>query len=56
MLAEVTGVSHAVGHEVGTCVVTDEESSDEGNRKNVALWMDKPDGTVAIVGTASVKA
>lgn len=37
-------------------VVTGEEPSDDGNRQNVALWMDKPDGTVVIVGTASVKA
>ena len=34
-------------------VITDREQEDGGTRANVAIWMEKPDGTVCIVGTAS---
>ena len=34
-------------------VITERVEEDGGMRANVAVWMEKPDGTVAIVGTAS---
>jgi len=37
-------------------VVTDETVVDGEKRANVAVWVEKEDGTVVIVGTASVKA
>ena len=37
-------------------VITDETVVDGEKRQNVAVWVEKEDGTVVIVGTASVKA
>ncbi|MDP6454225.1 MAG: MaoC/PaaZ C-terminal domain-containing protein [SAR202 cluster bacterium] len=37
-------------------VVTDETVVDGEKRSNIAVWVEKEDGTVVIVGTASVKA
>ena len=34
-------------------VITDSVSENGGTRAKVAIWMEKEDGTVAIVGTAS---
>lgn len=36
-------------------VITDETTEDGETRTNVAVWVEKEDGTVVIVGTASVK-
>ncbi|MCH8311317.1 MAG: hypothetical protein IIB17_12595 [Chloroflexi bacterium] len=37
-------------------VITDETTENGEKRANIALWVEKEDGTVVIVGTASVKA
>ena len=34
-------------------VITDETQGNGSRRANAAVWMEKEDGTVAIVGTAS---
>ncbi len=40
-------------HVIARGVITDRVPENGGYRANVAVWMEKPDGTVAIVGTAS---
>ncbi|MCH8826670.1 MAG: MaoC family dehydratase [Chloroflexi bacterium] len=40
-------------HVIARGVITDRVQENGGTRANVAVWMEKPDGTVCIVGTAS---
>ena len=40
-------------HVIARGVITDRVEENGGTRANVAVWMEKPDGTVCIVGTAS---
>lgn len=40
-------------HVITRGVITDRVKENGGTRANVAVWMEKPDGTVCIVGTAS---
>ena len=40
-------------HVIARGVITDRVHENGGTRANVAVWMEKPDGTVCIVGTAS---
>ena len=40
-------------HVIARGVITDRVQENGGARANVAVWMEKPDGTVCIVGTAS---
>ena len=40
-------------HVIAKGVITDRVRENGGTRANVAVWMEKPDGTVVIVGTAS---
>ena len=38
---------------IASGVITDRVQEDGGTRANVAMWLEKEDGTVAIVATAS---
>lgn len=40
-------------HVIARGIITDRAQENGGTRANVAVWMEKPDGTVCIVGTAS---
>ena len=40
-------------HVIARGVITDRVKENGGTRANVAVWMEKPDGTVCIVGIAS---